>query len=50
MGRMLIDCTDKEAGISLGNDKFSYYKIKDGQVTGENGIDFSVMAITNVIS
>lgn len=50
MGRLLIDCTDKEAGISLGNDKFSYYKIKDGQVTGENGIEFSVMAITNVIS
>ncbi|GEM_PF-5720930 len=49
-GTLLIDCTDKEAGISLGNDKFSYYKIKDGQVTGENGIDFSVMAITNVIS
>ena len=50
MGRLLIDCTDKETGISLGNDKFSYYKIKDGQVTGENGIEFSVMAITNVIS
>ena len=48
-GTLLIDCTEKEAGISLGNDKFSYYVIKDGQVTGENGIDFSVQAITNVI-
>ena len=26
-GTLLIDCTDKEAGISLGNDKFSYYII-----------------------
>ena len=48
-GTLLIDCTDKEAGISLGNDKFSYYIIKDGQVTGENGIDFSVQAITQAI-
>ena len=48
-GTLLIDCTDKEAGISLGNDKFSYYIIKDGQVIGENGIDFSVQAITQVI-
>jgi len=48
-GTLLIDCTDKEAGISLGNDKFSYYIIKDGQVMGENGIDFSVQAITQVI-
>ena len=48
-GTLLIDCIDKEAGISLGNDKFSYYEIKDGQVTGENGIDFSVQAITQVI-
>ena len=48
-GTLLIDCTDKEAGISLGNDKFSYYEIKDGQVMGENGIDFSVQAITQVI-
>lgn len=48
-GTLLIDCTDKEAGIRLGNDKFSYYIIKDGQVMGENGIDFSVQAITQVI-
>ena len=48
-GTLLIECTDKEAGISLGNDKFSYYEIKDGHVTGENGIDFSVQAITQVI-
>lgn len=48
-GTLLIDCIDKEAGISLGNDKFSYYEIKDGQVTGENGIDFSVQAITKII-
>ncbi|MBR1505766.1 MAG: hypothetical protein IJ614_06630 [Prevotella sp.] len=48
-GTLLIDCTDKEAGISLGNDKFSYYETKNGHVTGENGIDFSVQAITQVI-
>ena len=48
-GTLLIDSTKKEAGISLGNDKFSYYEIKDGQVTGESGIDFSVKAMTQVI-
>ena len=48
-GTLLIDCLEKEAGISLGNDKFSYYEINDGKVTGENGIEFSVQAITRVI-
>ena len=48
-GTLLIDCTDKEAGISLGDDKFSYYEIQNGKITGENGIDFSVQAITNII-
>lgn len=48
-GTLLIDCVGKEAGISLGNDKFSYYEVKDGHVTGENEIAFSVQAIAQVI-
>lgn len=48
-GTLLIEFIGKEAGVSLGNDKFSYYEIKDGQITGENGIVFSVQTITKVI-
>ena len=31
-GTQVIDCVSKKAGISLGNNKFSYYEIKDGYV------------------
>ena len=48
-GTLLIDCTRREAGISLGDDKFSYYMIEDDAVKGENGIPFSVSALTKVI-
>lgn len=48
-GTLLIDCADKEAGINLGNDKFSYYEVKDGHITGENDIHFSVQAMAQVI-
>ncbi len=48
-GTLLIDCTKREAGISLGDKKFSYYEIDDGKVTGENDIPFTVSAFTKVI-
>lgn len=48
-GTLLIDSTKHEAGISLGDDRFSYYEINNDKVTGENGIPFSVSAITKVI-
>ncbi len=48
-GTLLIDCTKREAGISLGDERFSYYEIDGGKVTGENGIPFSVSAFTKVI-
>ena len=37
-GTLLIDCTKREAGISLGDERFSYYEIDNGKVTGENGM------------
>lgn len=49
-GTLLIDSTKREAGISLGNDKFSYYEINDGKIAGENDIPFSVKSISEVIS
>lgn len=49
-GSLLIDSTKREAGISLGEQKFSYYVISDDKVTGENSIPFSVKAISEVIS
>lgn len=48
-GTLLIDCTRREAGISLGNDRFSYYVTDDDSVDGENGIPFSVAAFTDVL-
>jgi len=48
-GTLLIDSTKREAGISLGDEKFSYYEIANDKVTGENGIPFSVEALTNAI-
>jgi len=48
-GTLLIDSTRREAGISLGDDKFSYYEIEGDTVKGENGIPFTVSALTNVI-
>ncbi len=48
-GTLLIDSTKREAGISLGDERFSYYEINDGKVTGENGISFSVSALIDVI-
>lgn len=48
-GTLLIDSTRREAGISLGDDKFSYYEIDGDTVKGENGIPFTVSALTDVI-
>jgi len=48
-GTLLIDSTKREAGISLGDDSFSYYEINGNEVSGENAIPFSVTAITKVI-
>ena len=44
-GSLLIDSTKREAGISLGDERFSYYEIDGDRVTGENGIPFSVSAL-----
>lgn len=48
-GTLLIDSTKREAGISLGEERFSYYEINGDKVTGQNGIPFSVSALTDAI-
>lgn len=48
-GTLLIDSTKREAGISLGEERFSYYEINGDKVTGQNGIPFSVSALTDTI-
>lgn len=48
-GTLLVDCNRREAGISLGNDRFSYYITDNDKVEGKNGIPFSVMAFTEVL-
>lgn len=48
-GSLLIDSTKREAGISLGDERFSYYEIDGDRVTGENGIPFSVSVFTDTI-
>ena len=48
-GTLMIDSTRREAGISLGDDKFSYYVIDGDVVKGENGVPFTVSALTNII-
>lgn len=49
-GSLLIDSTKREAGISLGEQNFSYYEIINDKITGKNSIPFSVKAISEVIS
>ena len=48
-GTLMIDSTRREAGISLGDDKFSYYVIDGDVVKVENGVPFTVSALTNII-
>lgn len=49
-GTLLIDSTKREAGISLGDNNFSYYEIDGDKVKGKNAIPFSVSAVSEVIS
>ena len=49
-GTLLIDSTKREAGISLGDNSFSYYEIENDVVKGEDRIPFSADAVSTVIS
>jgi len=49
-GTLLIESRIREAGVNLGDTSFSYYKITDNNVAGENGVPFSVEAFLNAIS
>lgn len=49
-GTLLIDSTKREAGISLGDQRFSYNEIEDDKVTGQNSIPITAEALTEVIA
>ncbi len=44
-GTLLFENGNADAGINIGTKDFSYYIIRDGNVTGENNVRFSVSAI-----
>lgn len=44
-GTLLFENGRGDAGINIGAKEFSYYIIRDGHVTGENHVRFSVSAI-----
>ena len=44
-GTLLFENAKCDAGINIGVKDFSYFIIKDGNVTGENRVRFSVSAI-----
>lgn len=49
-GTLLIDSTKREAGISLGDERFSYYEIEGDKITGQDGIPFTAEALEQVIA
>ena len=49
-GTLLIDSTKREAGISLGDQRFSYYVIEGDKITGQDGIPFTPEAFAQVIA
>ena len=49
-GTLLIDSTKREAGISLGDQRFSYYEIEGDKITGQDGIPFTAEALAQVIA
>ena len=49
-GTLLIDSTKREAGISLGDQRFSYYEIDGDKISGQDGIPFTAEALSQVIA
>ena len=48
-GTILLKRDDSKAAINLGTCDFSYFLIDNGQVSGENGVKFTVKNIQNVL-
>lgn len=49
-GTLLIDSTKREAGISLGDHRFSYYEIEGDKIAGQDGIPFTAEALSQIIA
>lgn len=49
-GTLLLQNKERKSGINIGEDGFSYYRIKDGQVQGENRLKFSPTVILETMS
>jgi hypothetical protein len=48
-GTLLIDSTKREAGICLGNDAFSYFITENDEVSGQDNIPYSTVALIDTI-
>jgi uncharacterized phage-associated protein len=49
-GALSIEAINRQAGISLGNDAYSYYTIIDGHVAGEDNLQFSAESVSKLLS
>ena len=49
-GALSIEAITRQAGLSLGNDAYSYYIIVDGHVAGENNLPFSAESVSRLLS
>lgn len=49
-GALSIEAINRQAGISLGNDAYSYYTIVDGHVSGEDNVQFSAESVSKLLS
>ena len=49
-GTLLVQNKERKSGINIGVKGFSYYAIKDGEVTGENHLKFSPRAVIEMMN
>lgn len=49
-GTLLLQNKERKSGINIGVNGFSYYAIKDGEVTGENHLKFSPRAVIEMMN
>ena len=49
-GTLLLQNKNRKSGINIGVNGFSYYIIKDGEITGENHLRFSTKAVIDMMN
>ena len=49
-GTLLLQNKKRKSGINIGMNGFSYYAIKDGEITGENHLKFSPNAVIDMMN